>query len=273
VNDAELPDNVQPDADEAAFDDGSTDWVRDLLADARVTGPIPEDVAARLDDTIASLQAERQPALGRPEPEPRVVVPLRRRLAPLLAAAAVVVVIGGVAVGQLVGGGADQADRATSADSGSSLSLQPDAPGSGAPGQAPQAQSDGEKAAQQGLPALTTGSFPQDAARVMRSLSPTATPATGGSPSADSSSESLDELQAPKAAPPVTASPGRTTASAGAGQASCPGPALGDAVALPATLDGTLVALVFQPPTATAQQVEAWSCDGATLLATASVPH
>jgi hypothetical protein len=42
-------------------------------------------------------------------------------------------------------------------------------------------------------------------------------------------------------------------------------------VTYPATFDGTPVALVFRPPSATAQRVEAWSCDGATLLASASV--
>jgi hypothetical protein len=264
-------DQDRPDADEAAFDDGSHEWVRDLLADARVTGPMPADVAARLDETVASLQAERRLAARRREPEPQVVVPMRRRIGPALAAAAVVVVIGGVAVGQIVGGGSQGSnDSATSADAGGSLALQPEAPGSSAQGQVPGA----EKAAGQGLPRLTTGSFGQDAARVMRDFSATAL--TGSSPSADLTGDDLDSLQRPRGAPPVTASPQRNQDSVGADQ-TCPGPVGADAdaaaVTVRATLDGTPVALVFRPPTATAQRVEAWSCDGATLLASASVAH
>ena len=71
--------------------------VRRLLADARHTEPIPDDVAARIDRALADAAAE--PATVAP------VVPLaeRRRKAGRLLLAAAVVVVGGVALGQVVG--------------------------------------------------------------------------------------------------------------------------------------------------------------------------
>jgi len=79
--------------------------VRRLLAQARVEGPIPADVAARLDGVLAGLQR----ASERPQPEssdrPAAVVDLaarrRRRASGLLVAAAAVVAVG-LGVGQLV---------------------------------------------------------------------------------------------------------------------------------------------------------------------------
>jgi hypothetical protein len=53
--------------------------------------------------------------------------------------------------------------------------------------------------------------------------------------------------------------------------ASCAGPAPTDGVTLRATLDGVPVALVFRSPTADGQRVEAWSCDGSTLLRSAVI--
>jgi hypothetical protein len=74
-------------------------------------------------------------------------------------------------------------------------------------------------------------------------------------------------------APPVTATPQGYASGDTDSTATCAGPPVTEGVVLPATLDGAPVALVFRPPTATAQRVEAWTCDGATLLASASVPH
>lgn len=85
-------------ADEAA--------VRRLLADARAAGPVPAEVAARLDATLADLVADRaQEADATAATDAAPVVPLasrRRRTAAGLLVAAAAVVVGGVAVGQLV---------------------------------------------------------------------------------------------------------------------------------------------------------------------------
>jgi hypothetical protein len=117
-----MTDHLSP-AEEAA--------VRDRLAEARHTGPVPADVAARLDAVLAGLTADR-----RAEREPARVVPLptpasrrRRVVAGGLAAAAAVVALG-VAVPQVLdqgtsGGGdssastADRDESAAGAGSGS----------------------------------------------------------------------------------------------------------------------------------------------------------
>ncbi|WP_432477930.1 hypothetical protein [Nocardioides sp. GXQ0305] len=83
-----------------------TERVRRLLAEARHTDPVPDDVAARIDRTLADLAAE--PAA--------TVVPLaeRRRKAGRLLLAAAAVVVGGVALGQVVGGDGSEDEAADS---------------------------------------------------------------------------------------------------------------------------------------------------------------
>lgn len=270
-----MSDHEDP-AVEPSFDDPALDDLRALLADARVTDPIPDDVAARLDSTLQSLQITRAT-----ERDSRTnVVPLRHRVGRVLVAAAAAVVIGagGVGVAQLARNGNGSADSMT-ADKAAGGAAQEDGLVPGATGQsgslnAPQA------AAARDVPHLTTAGFARDAARVMRtaylysldiqSPAPT-TPTTGpGSPNADSAAPLSGYL--PLQAPPVTATPER----AGARDqdlVACAGPDAPDAIVEPATLDGALVALVFRPPTAESQQVEAWSCDGTTLLASAEIEH
>lgn len=85
--------------------------VRDLLADARHTGPVPDEVVARLDETLRRLAAERTetPASAAP------VVTLasrRRRTAAAVLVAAAAVVVAGVGIGQVLPRGGD--DSATS---------------------------------------------------------------------------------------------------------------------------------------------------------------
>jgi hypothetical protein len=79
--------------------------VRRLLADARESGPMPPEVAARLEDTIVGLAAARatgatdtpQPAPA-PVPASETVIPIRRsrrhRVVAVLGAAAAVAVVG-----------------------------------------------------------------------------------------------------------------------------------------------------------------------------------
>lgn len=106
--------------------------VRRLLADARHTAPIPEDVATRLDRVLDELARGEHPT-----PVPAPVVQLashrRRRAASMLVAAAAVVAVG-VGLGQVVGGGGSDSGSgaASSADSARELptTAQKDTPSS-----------------------------------------------------------------------------------------------------------------------------------------------
>lgn len=105
--------------------------VRSRLADARHEGPIPDDVAARLDATLAGLVADRDGAGAADVADPgERVVRLRsrrRKVTAGLLVAATVVVVGGVVGGQILGdqvsvlptlGGGSE----TSSDAGSAAS-------------------------------------------------------------------------------------------------------------------------------------------------------
>lgn len=93
------------------FDARSDDFVRRLLADAHGESPMPEHVAARLDDTLAELVAERGAELtderGAQPTEPTELTDVRarrrRRVLVGLGAAAAFVVAAGVALPTLVG--------------------------------------------------------------------------------------------------------------------------------------------------------------------------
>lgn len=107
------------------------DDVRRLLAQARHTDPVPDDVADRLDRVLADLATE-------PAREATVVrlADRRRRAARMLVAAAAVVVAG-VGVAQVVGQGSEgESASSDAADSGA---------------EAPAAQSDDDSAGGRGL--------------------------------------------------------------------------------------------------------------------------
>ena len=99
--------------------------VRRLLADARHDGPPPPEVVARLDDTLASLVAERAGA----DTSPGRVVDIgsrRRRVAGIGLLAAASVVVAGVAIGQVLPrGGGDASDSSAGSSSDSSLAEAP----------------------------------------------------------------------------------------------------------------------------------------------------
>lgn len=99
--------------------------VRRLLADARHDGPPPPEVVARLDDTLASLVAERSGA----DTSPGRVVDLgshRRRVAGIGLLAAASVVVAGVAIGQVLPrGGGDASESSAGSGSDSSLAEAP----------------------------------------------------------------------------------------------------------------------------------------------------
>lgn len=115
------------DPSEESLDPAET-AVRDLLASARGSGPVPDDVAARLDARLAELVAERDagvpelaprgagtPAQGSRSPSARR---RRSRVAGALLGAAAAVVVGGVALTQVPGLGPGAGSSGDSAITG-----------------------------------------------------------------------------------------------------------------------------------------------------------
>ncbi|NYJ03579.1 hypothetical protein HNR19_004277 [Nocardioides thalensis] len=121
-------DDERQDGPASAADDAA---VRRLLADARAAGPVPPEVASRLDATLAGLVADREQEAGpadgttddTEDDRTAAVVPLasrRRRTAAGLLVAAAALVVGGVAVGQYLdqSSSPDQASAGADADGG-----------------------------------------------------------------------------------------------------------------------------------------------------------
>ena len=108
------------------------DEVARLLAEAAGPEPIPGDVAARLDDVLAGLVAERSPARAHPGAVPLAA----RRRWPRMLLAAAAVVVGGYAVGSVaVQGtlsGSDSGDSSAASDGGAQDSLLVEDDGAGA---------------------------------------------------------------------------------------------------------------------------------------------
>jgi hypothetical protein len=140
-----VPDDHVPDPRE--------EQVRRLLADARHTEPLPDDVAARLDAVLGELAADATDtpdriAPGRAPAADQLAAARRRRNVRtwLVAAAAVVAV--GIGIGQLdlgSGGADDSAAGGSAADSGASSARVPSVPGPapGFPGDAVRLHADG----------------------------------------------------------------------------------------------------------------------------------
>jgi hypothetical protein len=76
------------------------DDVRRLLAEARHTGPMPDDVAARLDAVLADLAGTSGDRSAGADPQVASLAAHRRRRAAGLLVAAAAIVVGGVAVAQ-----------------------------------------------------------------------------------------------------------------------------------------------------------------------------
>lgn len=114
--------------------------VRRLLADARHTEPIPDDVAARLDAVLADLRTE-PPAAPSPRPADLGAARRRRNARSWLIAAAAVVAIG-IGVNQVVdlrspGGSSDSASSATSPQEAQASRSDTDGPGADSGGRRP----------------------------------------------------------------------------------------------------------------------------------------
>jgi hypothetical protein len=247
--------------DQPGFDDPAFDDVRALLGEARVTEAMPGDVADRLDATLSSLQAERR---AEQEADRRAaVVPLRRRLGPLLTAAAAIVVIGagGFGIAHLDGNGnssdsAASSDKAVSGTAGDA----PTAPYSGNDAITPEApaKTDG-RAARAALPKFTTAGFAEEAA-------------TFEADRLRDTSADEDDGKAQGDTPAPTAEKGEELNGLVRGQLDgCVGPDLAGTKSFPIKLDGRVAVLVIHPVDDGTQAIEAWSCDGTTVLTTAVV--
>ncbi|RNL60739.1 hypothetical protein EFK50_20770 [Nocardioides marmoriginsengisoli] len=303
-----MTDHEDPSLD-ADFDDPAYDELRGLLAAARLDAPIPAEVAARLDDTLAELTADRRPAAGLravetadpetgPEADPEtnpetnpVAVPLRRRsrLAPrlLVAAAAVVLVgAGGVGVNQVLKNSADSGSPAAGTAAKDAPRVTADAP-EVAPQQTPEPAS-GNGALLDGVTSskADAAGFNFSSARFETQVDAFfgSTDVAGRAPDQDrgdnapSNGGSAAEEQ-PMPAPTNPTPRARTSDGLsmlnkelnGYSATVCPGPADPGGDVLPIRLDGKPAALVVGPLVDGSRLVRAWSCDGTAVLASASI--
>lgn len=230
--------------------------VRRLLADARHDGPPPADVVARLDETLAALVADRGSnpldASG-PGPSDREapVVDLalrRRRMAGVGLLAAASVVVAGVAIGQVLPRGAEDAGSSAGADS----SL---------------AESPAEAGEDSDSPSDDSGAGDAELApESLKSASPTP---LAGYPALSSTDEALDERL-------VVLRPSAAARSQYLGSAdalgSCALPSLGQGRRLLAEVDGALGVVVFRRPDGGAQQAELYVCGTPDPVRTLTLP-
>lgn len=244
--------------------------IRALLAEARSDETMPSDVTARLDGVLDRLTSERSGT--DPGPDSGVVVPMRGRerhrrvLRGLVAAAAIAVIGGGVAVLQLDHGTQVQSAGSAAENSAQSApSSSAKAPGGGrvlipSPLKSPLRAADPEGPHLDGLngladtvPALSSTSFRQQV-RILLGMAGTGAAALPLSPL----SEDLADGQY----------------SAGkAGSCATPPVAAGSkkGVVRQILLDGTPATLVVAPTSAHPRTATAYSCDGATVLASTTL--
>jgi hypothetical protein len=252
--------------------------IRALLAELG-SGPdgetMPPEVAARLDDTLARLVAERADAGESPGDAPDdapdsqrtgSVVPLRRRwVSRMTTAAAAVIVLGagGVAaanLGVFSGDSPMSADSAESAGDSSAEKSVPETAGSdtGATSDSPTpSDSSGREgvASAVAVPRVSAKSFASDVTALLRARTSLVTPERRSG-----SGSTQDQDAAPEG--PARALEARD----------CAGPKITDgAVPNPIRYDGGLAVLVVHPERDGGQLVEAWTCDGDRLLAGTTV--
>lgn len=251
----------EPDANrDPDLDPGTEEQVRALLAEESA-GPMPADVAARLDETLAGLVAEREAEqLSQERTATGAVVPLRPRWMPRIAAGAAAVIVlglGGITLASNWGGASGSGSDSTASDAGAGKSLQGET-ASEPPAQSGAGQDNSlteRQAARDDLPRLQAASFPRDVQVLLSQR-----PALRGPAAAQ---ERGDLAESPTPASPEQAP---------SADAACPGPTVANGATVTlALLDSTPVALVVRPPEGGKRLVEAWSCDGSRRLASTTV--
>jgi hypothetical protein len=259
-------DDATPDPD---LDAGQDARIRALLAELG-SGPdgepIPAEVEARLDDTLAMLVAERGRAGGagpddhQDESAADNVVPLRRRWLPRAAVAAAAVIVlgaGGVFVANL-GQMSPTGQNSASDSAGESKAEAPESAGGSSSDSESGSDSDsGSGTGAAALPELSAATFANDVAILLEGRASLLTP----------KGEAADE-QSPRKnrdnAKPVP--PGALASQA------CPGPEITDgAVPNRVLYDGQPAVLLLHPERAGRQVVEAWNCAGDRKLASTTI--
>jgi hypothetical protein len=228
------------------------DEIRRLLADARHTEPLPDDVAARLDAVLADLG--RDQAVRRTHaPVDLAAARRRRRVRGLLVAAAAIVVVG-VAVDRAdlgtdqLGGGASSADSGSDSGSGGGAAdgVRPEAAASGradhetddgveGPAAAPQEQGFWDRAPVR----LTAAHFARGVAQTRRH------DLAQGRENMSTYANGVDQ---------------RDFDSLLRGESACHTTGWGRGRFVPARYDGTLGALVFRRPEGQTQVAELFLC-------------
>lgn len=224
--------------------------VRRLLADARHDGPTPPEVVARLDETLASLVADRA---DRSADQSAPVVDLgarRRRLAGVGLLAAAAVVVAGVAIGQglpRMSGGSDASSSTAGSDTPSLRDSSEDSGGGSDAGGAAESQQ----------------MSPQT--RKSRTPAPFASYPTLSSDDADLDDALLDLRMAYDAAAPeasMSAEP----------KATCDLRGTGRGRRVLAEVDGMVGAVVFRRADGARQRVDVYLCGDPQVLRTLSLP-
>jgi hypothetical protein len=219
--------------------------VRRLLAEARHDGPVPPEVVSRLDETLASLVAERAS-----ERSLAPVVDLgarRRRLAGIGLLAAAAVVVAGVAIGQGLPSrsGSDDTSASSAGDQSDS-----------APAEVPESDTDGGE--DSGGAASETGPG------ALKSVAPLA-----GVPTVSSADVDLDSELVGVRSDAATRSQQLGSADA---LSNCELPRLGQGRRLVAEVDGQPGVIVFRRPDGAAQQAEIYVCGTPEPVRTLSLP-
>jgi hypothetical protein len=249
--------------------------VRRLLAQARHDGPVPDDVAARLDEVLDRLvadeglddleifadaqDAQAAPAAGTAPVTELAGVRQRRRTAGRLLLAAAAVVIGGVAVGQVVG-------NTSFEDAGSDADTAAEAPRDEAGGQ-DGGDAGADAAEQDRAPQAASGSLPT---ALLDDLE--------GPLSLTSDNFAADvqrQLGQTAAARRKAADVGYDGVRAYVAQDrdfSCAAGAYGEGATLPAYYDAEEAVLVLRRPRAGIQRVELLTCGTAVELNSVDLP-
>jgi hypothetical protein len=233
--------------------------IRALLAELG-SGPdgqsMPPEVAARLDDTLARLVAERGSTGLDADEQSHAgnVVPLRRRWLPRAAAAAAAVIVlgaGGLAAANLGVFGNDSFNAATG---GGSSDSKADDSSAGTGAEAPNSESAGQdEGAATALPELSAGTFAADVAGLLqRRPAMTIEPPASGAPSAKPQQNRDAAKQGPADSRLSKECPGPST-SAGS-------------VVHPVRYDGLPAVLVIHPEQGGRLLVQAWDCAGDRVL-------
>ena len=215
--------------------------VRRLLADARHDGPPPPDVVARLDDTLAALQAERTTTDAGVDTSPGRVVDIgsrRRRVAGIGLLTAASVVVAGVALGQALPRGGGDAGRGDAASQSESTASDDGATDEG-----------GDSAGAAEDPGAMSSELAPDAKR----------PLTDAPRLSSTDGDFLDQqllaLRPTAAARSQVQDPGEAAA-----LGDCLMAGIGPGRRAYATLDGVAVVVVYEPPTGDAQHVAVFQC-------------